>query len=302
MELRHFRYFAAVAQHLGFSEASRRLRVAQPAISKTVHDLEGELEVKLFLRDKHGVHLTAAGAIFLGEVQEILRHSDEAKRLSRRAAKGEVGTLRIAFLGPAMGKLLPSVMENYRSRYPDVDVKLNHLNPDQQWAALDEGRVDLTFNRPLPKKLRSRFAERPIYFDFLGLAIPANHPLAKQKRVQLGKCAEEAFVQFYRTGSPAFFDQVTSTCRKAGFSPHIVQEPDLMTTVLTLVESGVGVSLVPGCVRTLGLTHAVVLPLGGPAIPIPLCAAWNPREDNPAREAFLEVVRDLQSDIRRQMK
>src|SRR6266446_5115022 len=135
MELRHFRYFAAVARYLNYSEASRRLHVAQPAISQTILDLEEEIGVKLFLRNKRNVQLTAAGATLLAEAENILKRTDEAKRAAQRAARGEVGILRIGFIAPATAPILPPLVQTYRSRHPEVELQLHHMNPDVQLAA-----------------------------------------------------------------------------------------------------------------------------------------------------------------------
>src|SRR5882762_5838917 len=179
MELRHLRYFAAVAKHLSYSEASRHLNVAQPAISQTILDLEDELAVKLLFRTKRTVQLTTAGTTFLREADEILRRAAEAQRLAQRAARGEVGSLGIGFFGTASGPILP--MHAYRRKFPDVELRLYELNPDQQLAAFDEGRIDLGFSRALPTERRSEFEEELVYTDHLVIALPAAHSLAKQK-------------------------------------------------------------------------------------------------------------------------
>src|ERR1700678_4235425 len=149
MELRHLRYFAAVAQYLNYSETSRRLHVAQPAISQTILDLEAELGVKLLLRTKRSVQLTAAGAAFQREAEEILRRAHEAQQLAQRAARGEVGHLGIAFFGTAFAPVLPALVQTYRRQFPKVELRLFELNPDQQLVAFDEGRIDLGFTRRL---------------------------------------------------------------------------------------------------------------------------------------------------------
>src|ERR1700751_5030025 len=155
MELRHLRYFVGVAQYLNYTEASRRLHVAQPAISQTILDLEDELEVKLLLRTKRAVQLTAAGTAFLREAREILRRADEAQHLAHRAARGEVGTLGIGFFGTASAPILPALVQAYRRKFPDVELHLFEMNPDQQLAAFDKGRIDLGFTRTLPPDRRS---------------------------------------------------------------------------------------------------------------------------------------------------
>ena len=301
MELRHLRYFAAVAEHLNYSEASRQLHVAQPAISQAVLDLEDELGVKLLLRTKRSVQLTAAGTTFLHEAGEILRRATEAQRLAQRAARGEVGRLSIGFFGTAAAPFLPMLVNTYRRKFPDVDPCLYELNPDQQLAAFEERRIDLGFSRPLPPG-HPGFEEELVYTDELAIALPATHPLAKRKVIRMKSLATESFVQFHRRGAPGLFDEVVGCCRRAGFSPRIINEPDFMATVITLVESGLGVSLVPCCVRTLNRPHAVFRPITPKSKPIPLCATWLKASPNPALAAFLNVLRAAKTQIKALME
>src|SRR5581483_7142319 len=142
-------------KHLNYSEASRRLHVAQPAISQTILDLEGELDMKLLLRTKRTVQLTAAGTAFLREAEEILRRANEAQRVAQRAARGEVGALGIGFFGAASAPILPMLVHAYRRKFPDVELRLFEMNPDQQIAAFEEGRIHIGFTRTLPPDRRS---------------------------------------------------------------------------------------------------------------------------------------------------
>ena len=229
MELRHLRYFAAVAQYLNYSEASRRLHVAQPAISQTILDLEEEIGAKLFLRSNRNVQLTAAGSVLLEEGQGILKRADEAKRAAQRAARGEVGVLRIGFIAPATAPILPQLVQAYRSQYPDVELQPRHMNPDAQFAAFADGKLDLGFSRPLPPEQRTYFEEEMIYRDYLAAALPPKHPLAKERKIQPQKLAGESFVLFHQVGAPGLFDEVVGMCRQAGFSPKVRHETDLMT-------------------------------------------------------------------------
>jgi DNA-binding transcriptional LysR family regulator len=302
MELRHLRYFAAVAHHLNYSEASRRLHVAQPAISQTILDLEDELGVKLLLRTKRTVQFTAAGTAFLREAEEILRRSTEAQHLARRAARGEVGALGIGFFGTASAPILPLLVQTFRRKFPDVELRLYELNPDQQLVAFQDGRIDLGFSRLLPPDRLSEFEQEVTYTDHLVIALPAKHRLAKQKNIRLNSLAGEPFVQFHRQGAPGLFDEVTGCCRRAGFSPRIVNEPNFMATVMTLVESGLGVSLIPRCVQTLNRSLVAIRPITPMSAPIPLCAAWLKSSQNPALAAFLEVLRAARPQIRTLME
>ncbi|MDR3459854.1 MAG: LysR family transcriptional regulator [Verrucomicrobiae bacterium] len=302
MELRHLRYFSAVAQHLNYSAAARRLHVAQPAISQTVLDLEAELGVKLLLRTRRSVQLTAAGVVFLQKAGEILFQAEAAKRLAQRAARGEVGKLGVGFFGSATAPILPALVQAYRRKFPEVELHLHELNPDQQLAAFDDGRIDLGFSRPLPAERRADFQEELVYTDRLALALPPGHRLAPQKLIRLKSLAADAFVQFHRQGAPGLFDEVIATCRRAGFSPRVTNEPNFMATVMTLVESGLGVSLIPSCVRGLARPRTVIRPIDPKSAGIALCVAWKKSDHNPARSAFLDILKAARPAIRMQME
>src|ERR1700747_3712188 len=155
MELRHLRYFVAAAHHLNHSKAPRRLHVAQPAISQTILDLEEELGVKLLLRTKRTVQLTAAGRVFLREAEQILNHAKEAGQIARRAAGGETGSLGIGFFGTASSPFLPSLVQSYRQKFPDVQLRLHEMTPDQQLAAFDAGQIDLCVSGEAAPDLRA---------------------------------------------------------------------------------------------------------------------------------------------------
>lgn len=302
MELRHLRYFAAVARHLNYSEAARRLHVAQPAISQTILDLEEELGIKLLLRTKRSVQLTAGGTTFLREAEEILRRAGEATRLAQRASRGEVGSLGIGFFGTAAAPILPALVQSFQRQFPDVELQLYEMNPDQQLVAFDDGRIQLGFTRLLPVDRRAEFEQEVVYIDHLVVALPGKHPLAKQKVVRLKSLAGESFVQFHRRGAPGLFDEVIGCCRRAGFSPRIVSEPNFMATVMTLVESGLGVSLIPRCVRSLNRVHVAIRPIAPKSAQIPLYATWRKSEQNPAMAAFLDTLRAANPQIRAQME
>jgi DNA-binding transcriptional LysR family regulator len=301
MELRHLRYFVGVAHHLNYSEASRRLHVAQPAISQTILDLEEEVRVQLLHRTKRSVQLTAAGAAFLREAEQILAHANEAAQLARRAARGEIGSLGIGFFGTASAPFLPRLVSSYRRKFPNVQLRLHELTPDQQLDAFDDGRIDLGFTRKLPPDRRKEFKEENIYTDELGIALPRSHSLAKRKVVRLKALAGEPFVQFHRKGARTLFDEVISVCRRAGFSPRIVNEPDFMATVLTLVESGLCVSIVPRCVASLKRPVAIRA-ITPKSARIPLCVTWRKSSENPVVSGFLNVLRPAIPAIRKQME
>lgn len=152
MELRHLRYFTAVVQWNGYREAARRRHVAQPALSQAVSELEEELGVKLFLREKRRARLTPEGEVFYTEAVRVLAQAQHAIDAARRASRGEIGTLRIGFLGSATASFLPGLVRLYRQRYPGVKLVLEELTPQQQEEAFARGTLDIGFTRPLPKR------------------------------------------------------------------------------------------------------------------------------------------------------
>jgi Transcriptional regulator len=230
-----------------------------------------------------------------------LRHATEAAQVARRAARGEVGSLGIGFFGSASSPFLPSLVQSYRQKFPDVQLRLHEMTPDQQLAAFDDGRIDLGFSRKLPPDRRAEFEEENVYTDQLGVALSPFHRLARERIVRLKELASEQFVQFHRKGARTLFDEVIAVCRRGGFSPAIVSEADFMATVLTLVESGLCVSVVPSCVRCLK-RPVVIKPIIPKSAQIPLCATWRKSDQGPVLMAFLKILRELKSAIRKQME
>ena len=301
MELRHVRYFIAVASNLSFSKASRRLHVAQPAISQTVLDLEDELGVKLLLRSSRGVELTAAGKAFLTEAQGIMLRTEAARTAAQRASRGETGSLRIGFLPCATGPFLPALIKSYRKKFPNVEVQLHDMNTDQQLKAFEDGQLDIGFSRPFPKEDANNFFTEVVYEDRLEIVLPAGHALANRSTVNLKDVAGETFVEYYRRGSPALFKEVNATCRKAGFTPKAILEFEDMSSVIVAVESGLGVSLTLGFVRGLLSRESVVRPINPASSEIPLCAIWPTGHQGPILESFLKTLRAMKATIRKRM-
>jgi len=310
MELRHLRYFTAVAEHLNFSEASRRIHVAQPSISQTILDLEDELGVRLLFRDRRTVRLTAAGQTFRREALEVLRRNEQAVHLTKRASSGEIGQLRIGFFGSAVAAFLPALVQEYHRRFPDVELTLLELTNPQQLEAFDQGRLDIGFSRPLPAERSKEFHEELVYTDYLHLALPSGHPLtqnlADDGTVSIKRLSAERFVLLARQAAPELYDEKLAFCRRAGnFSPQVVNEPDRTSTVLLLVESGIGVSIVAGCVRHLVRAGGPVVfyPFQPASAPVELRLTWRRgMPSSPTVEAFRELVQSRLEAIRALME
>jgi DNA-binding transcriptional LysR family regulator len=270
MELRYLRYFVAVAERRNFTRAAADLHVAQPAISQQIKALEDELEVILLLRNKRSVSLTAAGEIFLAEAREILARAELAKHHTRQAARGEVGSLSIACFSSATSGFLPELIQRYRAEYPAVRIRLAEMTPEQQINAFDKEEIDIGFTRPLPQARSKEFTQDLVYQDRILVALPTSHPLANRRDLTLEKLSNEDFVLFARSEAPALVEKMMLLCADAGFVPRILSEPLMMQTVLMCVAAGVGVSLVPGCVRNFQQPGVILVPLKPTPDPIDL--------------------------------
>jgi DNA-binding transcriptional LysR family regulator len=298
MELRHLRYFTAVVQWKGYREASRRLHVAQPAISRTVADLEDELGLKLFSRAKRAAELTPEGEIFYAEAVQTLARADSAVQTAKRAAKGEIGKLSVGFLGSATSSFLPEVVRTFKAQHPGVRLALQELTPLQQEAAFDKGLIDIGFTRTLTPEQGKTFSSRVLYCDPMMAVLPASREI-KTKCVRLLDLANESFVLFHREGAPPLFDTITRMCNKAGFSPRVECEANMMQTVLTIVEAEQGVSIVPACVKNLRSDGVRFYRLQPDDVRVELVAAWKKNNPSVPLRAFLDLIDAKASLIRK---
>jgi DNA-binding transcriptional LysR family regulator len=298
MELRHLRYFTAVVQWRGYREASRRLHIAQPAISQAVADLEQELGLKLFSREKRSAKLTPEGEVFHVEAVRTLAQAESAIHTARRAAKGEIGKLSIGFFVSATYAFLPELIRTFKAQYPGVKLVLQELSPLQQETAFNKGQIDVGFTRTLTAEQSKILSSRHLYYDPMMAVLPASRAV-KTKRVRIADLANESFVLFHREGAPGLFDTITGMCNDAGFSPRVENEPNMMQTVLTLVEAEQGVSIVPACVRNLRADGARFYRLQPNDVRIELVAAWQKENPSVVLGAFLDLLKSEASEIRR---
>ena len=291
MELRHFRYFVAVAEELHFGRAADRIGIAQPPLSKQIKDLEDEIGVKLFKRTKRRVTLTHAGETFLKEARQILELSETAVRSARRADLGEIGRLVVSFVGSATYSFLPYALRSFRTRFPHVELFLRELTTYEQLDALHKKAVHASFLRQ-PIKDDALFIETLLQESFI-VALPSRHALASGTSIPLQMLAPEDFVMFSRQQGTTFHDQVVSLCHQAGFSPKVVQEAVHIPTVLGLVSAGMGVTLVTASVQRLQLAGVVYRKLAHVDRTTKLAMAWRRDDESPVLQSFLNVTREL---------
>jgi DNA-binding transcriptional LysR family regulator len=263
MELRHLRYFVAVAEELNFTRAAERMGIAQPPLSSQIRDLENEIGTPLFRRVPRGAELTEAGAVFLPEALAILANVESAKKVALNGAKGENGRIRIGFTGStSFSEIVPRTIRWFRRAYPNVELFLSELNTTQLLDQLEHGLLDAAFIRPAretPPRLRiTQLGE-----DAMMIVLPSSHALATEYALPLQALAGEAFVMFSRTLGPHLYDEVINSCRQAGFEPRIGQVAPQITSIANLVAVELGVSIVPAAIANINVPGVVFKPITG---------------------------------------
>jgi len=294
MELRHLKYFVAVAEELNFGRAARRLHIAQPPLSQQIMDLERELSVMLFDRSsRRAVRLTDAGQFFLAEARQILLHASQAAETARRIDRGQVGRIAVGFVGSVVHTFLPTGLRAFRVQFPDVELVLRELNSEDQIKALNAGRIDVGMNYPHVRDdslTWQKLARAPFI-----VAIPASHPLSSRTSISIGDLAKDPFVAFPRSSEAVIRDAMINMCSAAGFSPIIAQEASQIQTVLGIVASGLGVSLIPEFIRYIKWPGVRYKPLTGTVPTLELAAVWRSDGHSPLIRSFVNVVKDSAS-------
>lgn len=245
LELRQLKHFVALAESLNFRRAAERVHIAQPALSVSIRRLERDLGVQLFTRDRSGVQITDAGRAIFADVEKALQAAARIRVQARAAASGDVGTLRVAFVATATYKLLSYTLEELRRTHPGVRLELYERNTDAIVSGLENQRFDVAIVR-FPMRTVPGSTLEIVEDDRYCVMLPLNHRLASRKRVKLKELETDPFIVPSATESPALHNLVLSACQNAGFMPVIARQEALQVqTVLTLVESGFGVALLP---------------------------------------------------------
>lgn len=291
MELRHLRYFVAVAEELHFGRAAVRLHVAQPSLSRQIQVLERELGASLFVRRNRRIELTTAGRVFLEGARQTLEAADIAARDTQRAARGEIGRLAIGFVGSAAYVVLPSLLRAFRMRYPDVALSLHAMTTQEQVTAFQNRSIQIGILRP-PVGERM-LALQTVAHESLVVALPESHPLAQSERVLLAALANEPLILYPRADGPGVHDAIVSQCLQAGFTPRIVQEAAEMTTIAGLVAGGIGIALVLASTDHLHSWGVAYRPVDGDIPSWELALAWRQDDTSAVVRAFLSTAHKL---------
>jgi DNA-binding transcriptional LysR family regulator len=293
MELTHLRYFIAVAEELHFGRAAEKMHIAQPPLSQQIKRLEGELDVKLFNRSSRRVELTEAGRIFLPEARAIVQRADEACSTLDKLAKGKSGYFAVAFSEPAINTFLPGAIKNFMDKYPDVQVSLNELGILEQFHALDEKRIHLSFMRPFGHDIRA-YSKRLIMSEKYMAALPAGHRLCAEPFITLNMLEKEPLILFPRSRHPKLRNRFDESFHNCGFEPEIIEELSSKHTTLAFVAAGMALTLVPESSMVYSLPGVVFKKLESNLPPVEIYALWRPENESPMIDHLLDLIPTLE--------
>jgi DNA-binding transcriptional LysR family regulator len=292
MELRHVRYFLAVADERNFTRAAARLNVAQSPLSQQIRKLEREIGVQLFTRTTRSVALTRAGQVFYERMTQLLAAGADAVEAARKADRGELGTLSVGFTGSATYELLPPLMRAYADRYPDVllDVQCDMDTPRQVEALLD-GRLAVGVLRP-PITADGLTVETLRHEPVVAL-LAGRHPASIQRELDLADLRDEWFISYNDEPPSVMYQVMKSACAAVGFVPRIRHVVADSSALVALVAADMGVALVPASLRHLGIRGATFRPLRSPRLSVPLALAYREPNVEPLVRRFVEVSRTV---------
>ncbi len=297
LDFRHLSYLVAIAEEGTISGAARRLGIQQPPLTRQVRALEERLGVRLLRRLPRGVELTEAGRVMADEGAALIARLDHTVDAIRRAGRGEQGRIAVGYTSSAgFHPLLPDLIRTYRQRWPGISLALEEFGTAELVDALRSERLDAAFVRS-PAADASGLVLEPVLEEEMLVALPSGHPLAATRREQaisLSALAAETFILYRRPAGPGLYDAIIAACMAAGFSPRISQEAPRMLSTLSLVAAGLGVSIVPACMRRLDTENVVYLPIKGAAgLVAPIKFAARKGDRSPPLQCLRSLVREF---------
>lgn len=291
MDLRHLRYFVAVAEELHFTKAAERLHIAQPPLSRQIRELEEELGVTLLNRTRRHIELSDAGRVFLEKAKQVLLAADSAIVEAQRAQRGEIGKLSVGFFEQIAYTMLPPIMRAFQERFPMVEVQLRWFPVVDQVEALMRGDSDIAFVRPVANL--GQVSKETLLREPFVVAVPSTHPFAEKKVVSVADCAGERIINYTQRVAPDYHAIITRACASAGFVPDIFLEVGQVYTALGLVSSGVGITFVPASVQRIRFDNLVYKPLRERELQNEIYLAWTHVAPSPLLRAFIETAKQI---------
>lgn len=296
MEMRHLRYFLAVAEELSFSKAALRLHIAQPAISRAIKELEEDLGVPLLARTRRSVTMTPAGSILRHETESIFQRLEETARRVRRIASGEEGELRLGYIGPPTQGFLGRILKEFRERHPRVTVVLEERTPERVWEMVAQGRLALGLTRPVLAHRTFQLHTILLRRERLCAAIPKDHPLATKDSLRWPTLADQPLVLLSRREGASLHDAVLAACRRARFTPKLAHTPSLLTTVFSYVEAGAGIGIVTESSAAIARGLALEIRPLHTSQTVDLVLVWSETSDCPPAAAFRRLIAEWKSN------
>lgn len=296
MDLRHLKYFIAVAEEQNIGRAAARLHISQPPLTRQIQQLEEELGVQLFVRTPKGVEITQAGALLLEEARNIRSLVEQATERTQRAGQGKLGRLDVAIFGSAILDAIPKLLLSFRNSHPGVKVVLHTMTKAEQLEALRQRRITVGFNRMLAPE--PDIGTELVTTEKLLLAVNESDPLADCQEIPFSELAHHPLVVFPTGARPNFIDKVMALCNECKFTPNISQEVGDAVTGVALVASGFGVCLVPESATTLQFPGVVYRSLRDvpPQGVVDLTCIYRLDDQSPLLGAFLETVRAFREE------
>lgn len=289
VELKHLTSFVAVASHLSFVRAANQLHISQPALTGQIQKLEEELGVQLFERNRRVVKLTDVGKIFLTDAQSILLRTRQAAERAQKAARGEIGRLRVGFVSSAALAIVPDIVIEFRKQNPGVTLDLINLRTVSQVKGILARTIDVGFLRlPLSDK---QLKITVIHREQFVVVLPKGHQLAKVNQLGIAQLRSEPFIAYGRRWAPGFFDSVVQMCTREGFSPNIVQETGEMYTAIAIVAAGGGIAILPQSVVLAQSNKVIVKPLPESAGISEIAIATRTGSDSSLLHSFVSLAR-----------
>ncbi|MDG1473124.1 MAG: LysR family transcriptional regulator [Ascidiaceihabitans sp.] len=288
IDLRHLRCFVAVAEELHFRRAAERLGIAQPALSRTIFNLEKELGVTLLERTNRIVDITTTGKTFLEGCYRVLNRMERTIENTKRVHEGKIGSLRIGYTENAISGCVPEILKSFQDLQPDIDLQLHHSVTAVQLKNLEDKELDIGFVTGAIN--RKNFETRLVQSETFVCVVYKGHALARRKNVRLSELADEDIIHGTSTEWEYFFSYLIPLCRKSGFEPKIVQEGLNTAAILGLVSCGMGITILTDCVRNLVGANLVVIPLEQTSERLETVAIWKTDTTDGAKERFLKFL------------
>jgi len=302
MELRHLKYFVAVAEEQHYNRAAARLHVSQPAVSRQIKDLEDELDVILVFRNGHKiVGLTSAGKHLLAHARDILRRvkkTSEGMGHFKRSGDGKLA-IGISFFEPTLVGITMSAVLSFEEKHPNVELEFLELTPQDQFESLRSRRIDVGFFGPVWEKLKAEFETVPVLKYFVDVILPKSHPLAAHKNIKLGDLSGESLVFPAKKTYPGSFEALFKLCQKVGFTPSIRHQANSFAAILSLIEAGKGISLLPEEFSCLPHPNTLFIKLADPALELSSTAVYRKSSKSQITTDLINTVIEYSSRYRK---